>query len=183
MAKPFRDYFLQSPNSRSATPEEEPPKLPDAFRIFPTPDPTKPFGNLPKIQPPPSPINIWNRPPIPAASPTLPTWPVPTLPSPPTTDPFPDPSIPQLPPMPIPRQPSPYDLDPSNFPGRGGNEPGGLLGRLLALQDEQARNADDAYGSYDPDRSRVAPPYATAPQEIPAAPQKPVRILSRRVVR
>lgn len=59
-----------------------------------------------------------------------------------------------------------------------GSPQGGLLGRLLALQDERARNAVDAYGSHDPDGSRMARTYATAPQEFPTTPQKPVRILS-----
>jgi hypothetical protein len=77
---------------------------------------------------------------------------------------------------------------PNNAPEYDSNSYGspqaGLLGRLLALQGEQAGNAVDvdAYGSYGPDRSRVARTYATAPQKIPTAPQKPVRILSRRPV-
>jgi hypothetical protein len=36
-----------------------------------------------------------------------------------------------------------------------GGPQGGLLGRLLALQDERARDAADAYGGYDPEGSRV----------------------------
>src|SRR5882672_6934878 len=134
MAYSFRDY-PQSPNSRSKGPARpQPSKLPEPYQIFPSPDPHNPFGNLPKIQPPQKPLDIWNDPPIPAPDlrHILPTWPVPG-PPPPGTNPFPDPSRIRLPPISPPQELPPHDLDPSNFPGQRGNEPGGLLGRLLAL--------------------------------------------------
>src|ERR1700730_5971354 len=91
-----------------------------------------------------------------ADPPTLPSppgpWPMPRVPSPPPgPNPFPDPS----PPPPLPQTPPPHNLDPSDFPGQAGGAPvGGLLGRLLALQDEQARNALDAYRNMAPARLR-----------------------------
>jgi hypothetical protein len=58
--------------------------------------------------------------------------------------------------------------------------PQGLLGRLLALQNERAGNAVDLYRNDGID-SRVHGTYVTLPQEFPTTPQKPVRILSRRI--
>jgi hypothetical protein len=225
MAYSFRDY-PESPNSRSkgpARPKDEPSWLPKSYRPLPSPDPKNPFGDLPTIQPALPPLNIWNDPPSPAAPYIPPAWPVVPSPSPGTTNPFGDPSKTRLPPIGPPQLPPPYDLGPSNFPGQGGNEPGGgllgrlammqqdqvrsgadsvstsngaaennsgscgsrqgLLGRLLALQDEQARNAGDAFGGYDPHGTRGDRTYATPPREFQAAPQKTVRLVSRRVVR
>jgi hypothetical protein len=83
----------------------------------------------------------------------------------------------RLPPVPPPQKP-PYDLDPSNFPGQGGNEPGGLLGMLLRSMMQQNQIQPDAQTASIPDDPRV---YAASQQEFPATPQKPVRILSRRL--
>ena len=66
----------------------------------------------------------------------------------------------------------------SEFNPNSYGRPQGLLGRLLALHNEQAV---DAYGSYHPEGTRVARTYATPPQAVPITPQKPVRILSRRI--
>jgi len=123
-----------------------------------------------------------------------------------------------LPPIPPPQEPPPYDLDPSNFPGQGGNEPGGLLGvlqalmrqnqnqpaaesdsaansvpkyhfdndgspqggllgRLLALQDQKAAKAVGAYGG---DGTGAGRTIDALPPELPTAQQKPIRYLSRR---
>ena len=70
--------------------------------------------------------------------------------------------------------------DPGSTPN---GSQGGLLGRWLALNDERARNAVDAYGDNGSGVSRVAQAYTTPPQESPAVSEKPVRILSRRLVR
>jgi hypothetical protein len=184
MTYSFRDYFPQSPDSqlRSPPPKDEPPKFPEGFRIFPSPDPNNPFGDPPKIQSPQKPLRIWDDPPIPAPY-IPPMWPAPLLPSPATPDVFPDLSIIRLPRLPLPPQAPPYDLDPSNFPGQGEKEPGGLLGRLLALHAELARNAVDPYGSYSPRETRGPRTMPAPPQEFQTTPQKPVRILSRQPTR
>jgi hypothetical protein len=72
---------------------------------------------------------------------------------------------------------------PNGAPEYNSNSFGSPQGGLLALQDEQTRNASDAFGSYDPSATRVDGAYATPPQEFPSAPQKTVRLVSRRVVR
>jgi hypothetical protein len=59
--------------------------------------------------------------------------------------------------------------------------PQGLLGRLLALHNEQAGNAVDLYRNAGAGGARVARTYVTPPQEFTTTPQKPVRILSRRI--
>lgn len=64
-----------------------------------------------------------------------------------------------------------------------GSAPGGLLGRLLALQDEQARNASDAIGTDGAGETDTDGAYATPPEELPTAPKKPVRILTSRLAR
>ena len=174
----FKDN-LQSPNPRSkgrVFPKEEPWKLPEGYRPLQSPDPEDPFGPPPKIQTPLGPFRIWDDPPI--LAPKLPIWPIPTLPSPPDANPFPDPSQPRLPPIFPPQDLPPYDLNPSNFPGQGGNQPGGLLGRLLALQQTSA-----AYGSDSPDHLPADTMYATPPEELPDEAKKPIRVLARRIVR
>jgi len=115
---------------------------------------------------------------------------MPPLPVPPGVDPF----------NPTQERP-PRDVDPpennlfnnpnsqfvvtDNRSGQIGEElgSGGLLGRWLALNDEQARNAVDAYRDNGSGVSGVAQAYTTPPQESPAVSEKPVRILSRRLVR
>lgn len=179
MAYSFRDY-PQSPNSRSKGParsKEEPSKLPDGYLPLPSPDPKNPFGDPPKIQPPQEPLRIWNDPPVPAAPYIPPLWPVHPLPA-PGTDPFPDPSKTRLPPLSPPQEPLPRDLNPSDFPGRGRNEPGGLPGMLLRVLMQQNQVQPDAESASTPDDAQV---YAAPPQQFLAAPQRPVRILSRRV--
>ncbi len=59
--------------------------------------------------------------------------------------------------------------------------PQGLLGRLLALHDERARNAVDLYRNDGAGGPRAAQTYEIPTQELPTPPQKPVRILSRRI--
>jgi hypothetical protein len=187
MAYSFRDYFPQSPNSRSkgpATPRDEPSNFPKSYQLFPSPNFNNPFGDLPKIQTPQKPLNIWNDPPTPPAldlerlRPMLRPVPPPTPTG--TTNPFSDPSKTRLPPIPPPQEPPPYDLGPSNFPGQGGNELGGLLGMLLRAMMQQNKILPDAESASSPDNPQVE---ATSPQEFATAPQKPVRILSRQIVR
>jgi hypothetical protein len=69
----------------------------------------------------------------------------------------------------------------SEFNSADYGSPQGLLGRLLALHNERARNAVDLYRNDGAGGGRVARTYATPPQEFPTTPQKPVRILSRRL--
>jgi hypothetical protein len=182
MASSFRDYFPPRPNSQSRSsviPKEDLSKFPKSYQLFPTPDPENPFGPLPKTQTPLRPFRLWDDPLIPA--PKLPIWPIPTLPSAPDANPFPDPSQPRLPPIsPLP-EPLPYDLDPSNFPGQGGNQPGGLLGRLLALHAGQTGTA--AYGNDGPDHLPADSMYSKPPEEFSDDAEKPIRILARWIVR
>jgi hypothetical protein len=199
MAYSFRDDFPESPNLRSkgpALPKDKPSRLPEIPKLFPSPDPNNPFGDVPRLQPPQEPFRIWKERPIPAA-PYIPPmwWPVPALPS-PGTDPFPDPSKMRLPPIPQPQEPPPYDLDPSNFPGQGGTEPvGGLLSMLLRgmIREGQVQSGTDStsYGAPEYRSERYNSQLSGLLDRLGAlhdvqsgsadAPQKPVRILSRRV--
>lgn len=175
MAYNWKDNFLRLPEPKS--PKQQSPELPESYRNFPPPNSTNPFGDLPKIAPQRDRILIW---PDLHPNPIAPIIPYP-LPSPgpvnPFPDPFPDPSKTRLPPPPETPQPSPYDLNPSHFPGQGESEPGGVLGRLLALYNELTPN--------------IATPEATAVAMTDEAPepessedsQTPVRILSRRLAR
>jgi hypothetical protein len=71
-----------------------------------------------------------------------------------------------------------------NLSANAGDKPdGGLLGRWLALNDERALNTVDAYGDNGSGVSRVAQAYTTPPQESPAVSEKPIRKLSRRLIR
>jgi hypothetical protein len=141
MAYSFKDYF-QTPDSQSRQPAEAPSALPDALKFFPPPKSRNPFGPPPKIQPQQQWFHIWDPLPTAPAPEITPAHTYPILP-PATPNPFPDPSIPALPPIPA-SQPFPApDPDPSDFPGKGENEPGGLLGMLRAMM-LQARSLQDS---------------------------------------
>jgi hypothetical protein len=160
MAYSFKDDLSQSPNSRSSR-AVAPRELPDWLH------------------------DILNS--LPSPAPTAePPWPPPPLP-PPGPNPFPDPVFP-LPPSPPPQRPSPYPPGPSDFPGRSQNEPGGLLGLLLAVMRqgqvqpgaESASAPDDAQMYTAPPRDGERNPQAVNAVDA-AAPDVRSRSLSRTV--
>lgn len=165
MANSFKDNFFQSPNLRSkhrATPVLPPGLLDRLPGLFPSPDPTNPFGDPPKIPSSPGP----NSPTLPAPARPILTFPSPPRPGP---SPFPEPQVPpvpRLPPM-LPQQPPPYKLPPFDYPGQGENEPGGLLGLLLAVM-RQGQVQPGAESVSAPDDAQM---YAAPPQDGERNPQ------------
>ena len=122
---------------------------------------------------------------LPSPAPTTaPPWPPLPLP-PPGPNSFPDPIFPLPPP---PQRPSPYHPDPSHFPGQSRNEPGGLLGLLLAaIRQGQVQPGAESVSAPDDAQMYAAPPQdgERNPQAVnavgAAAPDVRSRSLSRTV--
>jgi hypothetical protein len=202
MAFSFRDYLFQQPSLQFWDPnipkdvgigQAAPSALmfPTVPRILPSPPGDNPFGPLPKVNPP---QKTPRSTPGGNILPPPPTWP---LPSPSGGEtPFPDPPSVYPPKMRPPRDVDPPARNPFNYPdeefvvtenrsGRAGNEPvGGLFGLMrTVMQQGQIQPGAGPNESGDPDAGRAAQIHFARPPQFPISPEKPIRILSRRLTR